>query len=501
MSATPSLERAIAGIKTPATIDFLKASPRKLLINGKWLPSKSGKTFETVNPANEEALALVAEGDKADVDEAVKAARTAFEKGKWPAISPHQRSRFLYKIADLIEQNADQLAELESLDNGKPLAVAKVADIPAAARTFRYYAGWSTKIYGETNPSDPSTFNFTLREPVGVCGQIIPWNFPLSMASWKLAPALACGNTVILKPAEQTPLTALRLGELIQEAGVPDGVVNIVTGFGPGAGSSIAEHPDIDKVAFTGSTEVGKLILRASAGNLKRVSLELGGKSPNIIFRDSNLDAAVQSAARGVFFNSGQVCTAGTRIFIEREVYDDVVGRLVEHSKTMTVGDPLHEATRMGPVVSKEQYDRVRKYLDIGKSEGAVVAIGGDAVPGAGYFIKPTIFSGVHNQMRIAREEIFGPVGAAIPFQDETDAVFQGNDTTYGLAAAVWTKDISRAFRVARALKAGTVWINTYGGSDSISPFGGYKQSGFGRELGMHSLELYTQVKSVYAKL
>jgi acyl-CoA reductase-like NAD-dependent aldehyde dehydrogenase len=501
MAAVPSLERAIAGIKTRATIDFLRDSPKKLLINGKWVAAKSGKTFESINPANEEVLALIAEGDKADVDDAVKAARKAFEESKWSSISPHQRSRYLYKIADLIEQNADQLAELESLDNGKPLAIAKVADIAGAARTFRYYAGWPTKIYGETNPSDPSTFNYTLREAVGVCGQIIPWNFPLSMASWKVAPALACGNTIVLKPAEQTPLTAIRLGELIQEAGIPDGVVNIITGFGPGAGSSIAEHPDIDKVAFTGSTEVGKLILKASAGNLKRVSLELGGKSPNIIFRDSDLDAAVQSATRGVFFNSGQVCTAGTRIFVEQPVYDEVVERLIKHSETMTVGNPLDEKTRLGPLVSKEQFDRVKSYLEIGKGEGAKVATGGEAVSGAGYFVRPTIFSGVHNQMRIAREEIFGPVGAAIAFKDESDAIFQGNDTNYGLAAAVWTRDVSRGLKVARALKAGTVWINTYGGSDSISPFGGYKQSGFGRELGIHSLELYTQIKSVYVKL
>jgi acyl-CoA reductase-like NAD-dependent aldehyde dehydrogenase len=501
MAAVPSLERAVAGIKTRATIDFLRDSPKKLLINGKWVAAKSGKTFESINPANEEILALIAEGDKADVDAAVKAARKAFDESKWSSITPHQRSRYLYKIADLIEQNADQLAELESLDNGKPLAIAKLADIPGAARTFRYYAGWPTKIYGETNPSDPSTFNYTIREPVGVCGQIIPWNFPLSMASWKVAPALACGNTIVLKPAEQTPLSAIRLGELIQEAGVPDGVVNIITGFGPGAGSSIAEHPDVDKVAFTGSTEVGKLILQASAGNLKRVSLELGGKSPNIIFRDSDLEAAVQSATRGVFFNSGQVCTAGTRIFIEQPVYDEFVERLIEQSEKMTVGDPLDEKTRLGPVVSREQFDRVKSYLEIGKGEGAKVATGGEAVPGAGYFVRPTIFAGVHNQMRIAREEIFGPVGAAIAFKDEDDAILQGNDTTYGLAAAVWTRDVSRALKVARALKAGTVWINTYGGADPISPFGGYKQSGFGRELGVHSLDLYTQIKSVYVKL
>src|SRR5271154_4250932 len=500
-AASSALESATRGAKSSAALEFLKSSPKKLLINGKWVASKSGKTFETLNPANEQVLALVAEGDKADVDEAVKHARKAYEEGKWASLSPHARTHFLLKIAELIDKHAEELAEPETLDNGKPLFESKNIDIPGAAETFRYYAGFATKIYGETNPSDPSMFNYTLREPVGVCGQIIPWNFPLLMAAWKIAPALACGNVVILKPAEQTPLTAIRLGELICEAGLPEGVVQIVTGFGPGAGSSIAEHPDIDKVAFTGSTEVGKLILQASTGNLKRVSLELGGKSPNIIFPDSDLDAAVQSATRGVFFNSGQVCTAGTRIFIEQPVYDEFVERLIKHSETMIVGNPLDEKTRLGPVVSREQFDRVKSYLEIGKGEGAKVATGGEAVAGAGYFVRPTIFAGVHNQMRIAREEIFGPVGAAIAFKDESDAVFQGNDTSYGLAAAVWTRDVSRALKVARALKAGTVWINTYGGSDPISPFGGYKQSGFGRELGIHSLDLYTQIKSVYVKI
>src|ERR1700677_689182 len=320
MPAVPSLERAIAGIKTRATIDFLRDSPKKLLINGKWIAAKSGKTFESINPANEEVLALIAEGDKADVDDAVKAARKAFEESKWSSISPHQRSRYLYKIADLIEQNADQLAELESLDNGKPLAIAKVADIAGSARTFRYYAGWPTKIYGETNPSDPSTFNYTLREPVGVCGQIIPWNGPIAMLAWKIAPSLACGNVSILKPAEQTPLTALRIGELIMEADLPEGVVQIITGYGETAGAAIATHPDIDKVAFTGSTEVGKLILQASTGNLKRVSLELGGKSPNIIFPDADMPSAVFGSALGIFMNQGQVCCAGSRVFVQEGV-------------------------------------------------------------------------------------------------------------------------------------------------------------------------------------
>jgi acyl-CoA reductase-like NAD-dependent aldehyde dehydrogenase len=501
MAATPSVETAARGAKQSAVLEFLKRGPKQLLINGKFVPARSGKTFETINPANEEVLALVAEGDKADVDEAVKAARKAFEESKWAKLGPHQRARFLFRIADAIDAHADELAELESLDNGKPLSQARAIDIPAAAETFRYYAGWCSKIYGETNPSDPSMFNYTLREAVGVCGQIIPWNFPLLMAAWKLAPALACGNTTILKPAEQTPLTALRLGELFCEIGMPDGVVNIITGFGPGAGSSLAEHPDIDKVAFTGSAEVGRLILHASEGNLKKVSLELGGKSPNIIFPDAEMEAAVPNAMMGVFYNSGQVCAAGTRIFVQRDAYDRFVEQLTKYTEGMTMGDPLDPKTKMGPLVSREQFEKVKSYLDIGRKEGAKVTIGGEAAPGKGYYVKPTIFVDVNNDMRIAREEIFGPVAATIPFKDENDAVFQGNNTTYGLAAAVWTRDVGRAHKVARALKAGTVWVNCYGMVDPISPFGGYKQSGFGRELGKYAIDLYTQVKTVFVKL
>jgi aldehyde dehydrogenase (NAD+) len=487
----------------PALAEFLNGAPKKLLINGRWVDARSGKTFETINPATGELLARVAEADAADVDDAVRAARAAFER--WGQGKPSQRTRLLNRIADLIDAHRDELAQLESLDNGKPIFESRNIDVPGAAEVFRYYAGWPTKIYGETNPSDPEFFSYTLREPVGVCGQIIPWNFPLLMASWKIAPALACGNTVVLKPAEQTPLTALRLGELLLEAGVPEGVVNILPGFGPTAGGAIASHPGIDKVAFTGSTEVGREMLKASTGNLKRVSLELGGKSPNIVFTDADLDAATVGALLGIFMNQGQVCCAGSRLFVEEPMYDEFTEKVSTFAQQVKLGPPLDPQTRMGPLVSEEQYDRVKRYLQLGKQEGATVKAGGEAATeGAfakGYFVKPTVFTNVKNSMRIAQEEIFGPVVAAIPFKDENDAVLQGNDTMYGLSAGVWTKDVSKAHKMARALKAGTVWINCYGQIDPTSPFGGYKQSGFGRELGKHSLELYTQVKQVWLKV
>ena len=485
----------------PSVVGFLRSAPKKLLIGGKWVPAKSGKTFETINPANEEVLALVSEGDKPDIDEAVRAARKAFEEGKWPALGPHQRARYLFRIAELIEAHRDELAELITLDNGKPIGES-LSEVARTAETFRYYGGWATKIYGETNPSDPGFFNYTLREPIGVCGQIIPWNGPLSAISWKVAPALACGNTVVLKPAEQTPLPALRWGELILEAGVPEGVVNIVTGFGPIAGAAIAAHPDVDKVAFTGSTEVGKLILQASAGNLKRVSLELGGKSPNVIFADADIKQAVALSASGVFRNQGQVCCAATRMFVQERIYDEFAERIAAKANGIKLGQPLDPATTMGPLVSSEQYERVLGYLKLAREEGAQAKAGGERGPQIrGYFVTPTIYTGVNNAMTIAREEIFGPVAVLIPFKDEDDALLQGNDTTYGLAAGVWTRDVSRAHKLARRLKAGSVWINCYGLIDPISPFGGYKQSGFGRELGRHSIDLYTQIKSVYVKL
>jgi acyl-CoA reductase-like NAD-dependent aldehyde dehydrogenase len=479
---------------------FLANGPKQLLIGGKWVPAHAGKTFAPVNPATEEVLCRAAAGAKADIDDAVVAARKAFENPNWAGISPHQRSTYLLKLSRLITENAEELAQLETLNNGTPLAMTR-GQMAASALTFEYYAGWATKIYGETNPSDAAFFSYSLREPIGVCGLIVPWNGPISSASWKLAPALAAGNTCILKPAEQTPLSTIRLGELILEAGFPPGVVNIVTGFGETAGAAISEHPDIDKVAFTGSTSVGKLITRAAAGNLKRVSLELGGKSPNVIFADADIDKAVAASVGGFCFLSGQICVAGTRIFIQESIYEEVAARIAAYTENFTVGDPFSPSTTMGPVVSAEQFERVTSYFDVAKADGAHAAVGAGTLGGKGYFIKPTLYTGVTNGMRIAQEEVFGPVAAAIPFKDENDAVLQGNDTVYGLAAAVWTKDVGRAHRVARALKAGTVWVNTYLKVDPISGFGGYKQSGHGRELGPHSMDAYTQMKTVYVDI
>ncbi len=483
-----------------AAQSFLAGGPKKLLIGGEWLPAKSGKTFATINPATEGTIGHAAEGGKEDVDAAVVAARRAFESSDWSGIDPHQRGLYLLKIADLVERHSEELAYLETLNNGTPISFTRGA-VAEVARIFRYYAGWPTKLYGETNPSASNVFNFTLREPVGVCGQIIPWNGPLSMAAWKIAPALACGNTTVLKPAEQTPITAIRLGELILEAGLPPGVVNIVTGFGETAGAAIASHLGIDKVAFTGSTEVGKAILRASTGNLKRVTLELGGKSPNVIFADADIEKALNASVGAFCFLSGQVCVAGTRVFVQHGIYEKFAEELTKRAAQFPVGDPLEAQTMMGPLVSREQFDRVNSYFEVGRSDGAALRTGGKRWGEKGYFVEPTVFGDVKNGMRIAQEEIFGPVAAVIPFKDEDDAVLQANDTQYGLAAAVWTRDVSRAHRVGRALKAGTVWVNTYMHVDSISPFGGYKQSGIGRELGAHSIDAYTQMKSMYVDL
>ncbi|HZR81248.1 MAG TPA: aldehyde dehydrogenase family protein [Candidatus Binatia bacterium] len=489
----------------PAVEKFVRAPSRRMLIDGKWVESASGKTFDTMNPATGEVLARVAEGDAEDVDRAVRAARRAFDESPWPTSAPSERARVLFRVAELIEKNADELAQLETLDNGKSIAESRNVDVPGAAATFRYFAGWADKHYGETIPSDPAFFNFTLREPIGVCGQIIPWNFPLLMASWKLAPGLACGNTLVLKPAEQTPLSALRLGELLLEAGVPAGVVNIVPGFGPTAGRAIVTHPMVDKVAFTGSTEVGKEIHRLTADGLKRVSLELGGKSPNIVFADADVEEAVKGALLGVFFNQGQVCCAGTRLFVEDKLHDEFADALASHASQMPQGHGLDPGTAVGPLVSEEQLKRVTGYLELGKKEGAKAITGGERNVASGlekgYFVKPTVFTGVKNDMRIAQEEIFGPVVSVIPFRDESDAVLQGNDTLYGLAAGVWTRDVSKAHRVARAIRAGTVWVNCYNVFSEAAPFGGYKGSGYGREQGRYSLELYTQVKTVWMRI
>jgi aldehyde dehydrogenase (NAD+) len=480
-----------------------KIEPGKLLINGEWVGGAG--TFETINPATGEVLTQIAEAGPAEVDAAVAAARQAFDDtaGAWRKMTASERGRVLWKIGDLVEQNIDELSELETLDNGKPIFESRYVDMPMVADVFRYYAGWATKIHGETININEGAFTYTQREPVGVVGAIIPWNFPLLLASWKLAPALACGNTVVFKPAEQTPLTALRFGELTRQAGLPAGVLNIITG-GPATGKLLVQHPSVDKVAFTGSTVVGKEIMRSAADTLKRVTLELGGKSPNIVFADADLDSAVKGAINGIFYGKGEVCCAGSRLFVEKKVEDEFLTKLVERTKKLKPGDPLDPKTKLGAIVSEQQMKSVLGYIEAGKSEGAKLVTGGARASvdgGKGYFIEPTIFGGVHNEMKIAQEEIFGPVLATLAFDDVEQVAAQANRNPYGLAAAVWTRDIKKAHALARRLRAGTVWINTYGLMDAALPFGGFKQSGFGRELGMHAIEHYTELKSVWMSL
>jgi aldehyde dehydrogenase (NAD+) len=475
----------------------------KILIDNKWVDSVSGKTFETINPATGDVLANVAEADAADVDLAVKAARKAFHaKAQWRRMSASDRGKLLNRLADLIEKNADELAMLESMDNGKPRHVARTADLPLTIACYRYYAGWADKIQGKTIPVNGDYFCYTRHEPVGVVGQIIPWNFPLLMQAWKLAPALACGNTVVLKTAEQTPLTALRVGELILEAGFPAGVVNILPGYGPTAGAALARHMDVDKIAFTGSTEVGHLIMKASAeSNLKRVTLELGGKSPNIVFADADMDQAVEGSHFALFFNQGQCCCAGSRVLVEEKIYDEFVERSTERAKRRTVGDPLDRKTEQGPQVDNDQFNKILSYVESGKQEGAKLMCGGERVGERGYFVAPTVFTDVKDEMKIAQEEIFGPVMSIMKFTDMDDLVERANKTIYGLAAAVWTRDIGKAHHIANNVRAGTVWVNCYDIFDAAAPFGGFKQSGIGRELGEYGLQQYSEIKTVTVKL
>jgi phenylacetaldehyde dehydrogenase len=498
MDASTSEGRLSSGAKA-----FI-ARRHKLLIDGQWVDARSGKTFAVYDPSNGQQIAQVADGGAEDVDIAVKAARRAFEDGPWSKMKPVERGKIVWKLGDVLEAHADELAELESLDNGKPVRDARSVDLPFGAELLRYMGGWATKINGQhITISAPGDWHaYSMREPVGVVGQIIPWNFPLLMAVWKIAPALAAGCTIVLKPAEQTPLTAIRLGELITEAGFPPGVVNIITGDGrPGA--ALAAHPDVDKVAFTGSTEVGKLIVQAAAGNLKKVSLELGGKSPAIVFPDADLSVAIPGAANGIFFNMGQCCTAGSRLFVHERVFDKVMTGLSDEAAKLKIGPGLDPATRIGPLVSDEQFQRVTGFLESGRQQGAEVVTGGKRFGNEGYFVEPTILTKTTPEMKVVREEIFGPVVCAIRYNDDDleRIARNGNATEYGLAASIWTRDIGVAHKLARKLKAGTVWINVHNFNDVALPFGGYKQSGWGREMGYEAIELYTEVKAVAALL
>jgi aldehyde dehydrogenase (NAD+) len=476
----------------------------EIFVAGKWQAPSSGETYRPVNPANEDLLTPVGKGDERDIDAAVSAARKAFDEGPWPRMSPHERGRIVWKLGDLIQANLDEMAKLESQCTGKTMFDSGKVEIPFAAEVFRYFAGWASKIHGETLPLRETAFTFTLRHPVGVIGAIVPWNFPFLLSSWKLAPALAAGNTVVIKPASQTPYTALRFAELCQEAGLPEGVLNVVTGPGGKVGMAMVRDPRVDKIAFTGSTEVGKQIMREAAGTLKRLSLELGGKSPNIVFADADMEAAARGAMTGIFYNKGEVCAAGSRLFVEAKIHDEFMSKLTDKVKTLKVGDPMDKSTRMGPVVSKAQMETVLSYIESGKQEGAQLVAGGaraNVGGGKGFYVEPTIFDGVSNTMKIAREEIFGPVLSVIPFKSVEEGIAQGNATTYGLAAAVWTRDVSKALKAARAIRAGTVWVNAYNLFDAALPFGGFKESGFGREMGSAGLDHYTEVKTVWVDL
>jgi aldehyde dehydrogenase (NAD+) len=492
---------SIAYDYTPETAaaEFLR-KPHQLLIDGKRLPSSSGRTFKSLNPATEQVIATIAEGNEADVDRAVAAARRAFE-GPWRTMRPAERGHLLLKWAELLKRHADEIVEIESLDGGKPVSATLRQDFPAAIDTLTYYAGWADKISGDVVPTRDDALTYTVREPVGVVAAIVPWNFPLMIGMWKLAPALACGCTIVMKPAELTSLSALRIGELALEAGIPPGVLNIVTGPGRVVGDALVNHPDVDKVTFTGSPGVGRGIMKGAASNFKRISLELGGKSANVIFDDANLDAAAKAAAAGIFFNAGQVCSAGSRVLVQEGAYDEVVERLTARAKALRMGDLLDRNTSLGPVISEKQMKSILDYVDIGRNEGASLVTGGERIGKRGYFISPAVFAGVKHEMRISQEEIFGPVVSVIKFKDEADALRIANGTAYSLAAGVWSRDILRAQRFAKRARAGTVWINTYGYTDVRLPWGGERDSGLGREHGTAAIENFTEPKAVWVNL